>query len=335
MKPLRSPVKVSIDITSRCNLSCAHCRNSSRDATEELTFEEIRAVLDDLARQQVPRIGLSGGEPFIRADAPEIIRYAARHAAGRVFVSTNGTLVDDSLLRELEPARSRLTVKISLDGPRDIHDAIRGRAGAFDAASNAISLCVARGFRVEVTTTISRDNVIRLRELARHVMTLGCSRYNLVEIVPVGKATREMCLDAASRIRAREIAEQIKAEYAAPDDFFVIKIPFTGGNWHTLHCSGGISECGILSDGSVVGCRLLPHMREANVRTRSLSNLWTDPRSFAYFRHPQGFVPDPTCGACGHFATCGGGCRAYSFGLSGDPSARDPRCPYFPEPYRG
>ena len=335
MKPLRSPVKVSIDITSRCNLSCAHCRNSSRGATSEMTFEEIRTVLDDLARQRVLRIGLSGGEPFIRADAPEIIRYAARHAAGRVFVSTNGTLVDDRLLRELEPARSRLTIKISLDGPRDIHDAIRGRAGAFDAAGNAISLCHARGYLVEVTTTISRDNVAHLRDLASHVMTLGCSRYNLVEIVPVGKATREMCLAAETRTQAREIAEQIKAEHAAPDDFFVIKIPFTGEQWHTLHCNGGISECGILSDGSVVGCRLLPQVQEANVRDRSLSDIWSDPQSFAYFRHPGGINVSGTCGGCGHFATCGGGCRAYSFGFLGDAYARDPRCPRSPGPYCG
>jgi radical SAM protein with 4Fe4S-binding SPASM domain len=325
MKPLRSPIKVSLDITSRCNMSCAHCRISVHDTAEELHFSEIRAILDDLARQRVLRVGISGGEPFIRDDTPEIIRYAARHAAGRVFVSTNGDLVDENLLNGMGPARDRLTMKISLDGPREIHDSIRGRMGAFDAARNAISLCHDSGFSVEVTTTISRGNVAHLRKLAHQIKEMGCSRYNMVEILPVGHATKEMCLDPAMRAEAWSIVRQIRSEFAASGIPLVAKIPFAEKGWQTLHCNGGISECGILSDGSVVGCRLLPHIKEGNVRDRPLGEIWSDPRSFAFFRAP---VADLKCRSCSDFLSCGGGCRAYSFGLKGDPYAPDPRCPH-------
>lgn len=325
MRPLRSPVKVSLDVTSRCNMSCAHCRIPAHDPVEELHFSEIRAIFDDLIRQRVLRIGISGGEPLIRDDAPEIIRYAACHAPGRVFVSTNGAFVDENLLDQIRPARDRLTMKISLDGPREIHDWIRGRPGAFDAACNAIRLSHAGGFSVEVTTTVSRGNIAHLRDLARQVKEMGCSRYNIVEILPVGHATREMCLNPAIRAKAWGIVRQIRPEFAASGISLVAKIPFAEEGPQALHCNGGISECGILSDGSVVGCRLLPHIREGNVRDRPLSEIWADPRSFAFYRAP---ATDAKCRSCSDFLSCGGGCRAYSFGLVGDPYAPDPRCRY-------
>lgn len=325
MKPLRSPVKVSLDITSRCNLSCTHCRHSpDGKEADELSFSEICTLIDDLARLRVFRLGLSGGEPFVRADAPEIIRYAASYAPGRVFVSTNGTLVDERLLGELDPAKGRLTLKISLDGTEEIHDAIRGREGAFAAACEALRLCTARGFRAEVTTTVSRDNLDYLADVASLAASLGCYRYHLVEILPVGKATLAKCLDPAARSRAWKVARQLQAEHP---DRVVVKLPFAGGNPQSLRCMAGISECGILSDGSVVGCRLLPHVREGNVRDRSLSDMWSNPLAFSYFRSAEDHVADAACRGCRGFLSCGGGCRAYAHGLSGDPYARDPRCP--------
>ena len=324
MRQLRSPIKVSLDITSRCNMSCAHCRVSAHGPEEELCFSEIQAILDDLAFQRVLRIGISGGEPLIRDDAPEIILYASRHAPGRIFVSTNGTLIDESLLHKLEPAKGRLTMKISLDGTRGIHDLIRGRRGAFDAARNAICMCRDSGFSVEITTTISRGNIGCLRDLADQIKEIGCSRYNLVEILPVGHATGDMCLDWKLRANARNIVQQIRPEFAVSGIPMVVKLPFADKGPQTLHCNGGISECGILSDGSVVGCRLLPHIREGNVRTRPLSEIWSDPRSFSFFRAPG--IVDVSCRNCDDLHMCGGGCRAYSFGLTGDPHAPDPRC---------
>ena len=323
-----APVKVSIDLTTRCNLSCVHCRHSRRDAThDELEYDQVRSVLDDLARISVFRIGISGGEPFIRDDAPDLIRYAAARAPGRVFVSTNGTLVDDDLLTGLSPAKNRLTFKISLDGPREIHDAVRGRTGAFDTASGAIKLCHERGFCVEVTTTVSRETIPYLDDLARYVMGLGCSRYNFIEIIPVGNATRAMCLDSQMRMRTWNILQRIRAENPSSESAILIRIPFAGTGTQALGCTAGTRECGILADGSVVGCRLLPHIREGNVKTRSISDIWSDPRSFGFFLEASPAGRDPLCRTCPRLNTCRGGCRAYSLGFLGDAAARDPRCP--------
>jgi radical SAM protein with 4Fe4S-binding SPASM domain len=328
MTRLRSPVKVSIDITSRCNLSCSHCRSrAGAGSAGEMDSSVICSVIDDLAAMRVFRIAISGGEPFIRDDAAGIIGYAASRAPGRVLVSTNGTRIDRDLIRELAPSKDKLTVKISLDGLAEVHDAVRGVPGAFDAACRAIRLCREEGFRVEVTSTVSRNTIGHLRSLARFVMAEGCARYTVLEVVPVGRATRAICLDAGERAKAREILEEVRKESRVSGPDFVVKIPFTGPGPHALRCNGGISECGILPDGTVVGCRLLPHLGEGDVRERPLSLIWSDLRSFRVFRESSRTATDPGCRSCCQAAICGGGCRAYAFGLTGSLSDRDPRCP--------
>jgi radical SAM protein with 4Fe4S-binding SPASM domain len=328
MRRLRSPVKVSIDITSRCNLSCSHCRSrTGAGSAGEMDSSVICSVIDDLAAMRVFRIAISGGEPFLRDDAAGIIRYAASRSPGRVLVSTNGTYIDRELLRELAPSKDRLTVKISLDGPAAVHDPFRGVPGAFDAARRAIRLCREEGFRVEVTSTVSRNTISHLRWLARFVMAERCARYTVMEVVPVGRATWAICLDAGERAKAREILDEVRKESRVSGPDFVVKIPFSGPGPHALRCNGGISECGILQDGTVVGCRLLPHLGEGNVRERPLSLIWSDPRSFQVFRGSSRTAGDPGCRSCLQAAACGGGCRAYAFGLAGSLSNRDPRCP--------
>lgn len=329
MNRLKSPVRVSIDITTRCNLSCIHCRHPQEVRQQEgMEYAQIRALLDELSRNIVLRTGISGGEPFIRDDAPDILRYAARTTAGRVFVSTNGVLIDKDLLSELAPAQRRLTVKISLDGPPPVHDAMRGMPGAFEAAARAIRLCSREGFCVEVTTTLSRQTLPYLDDLARYVMNTGCNRYNIIEIIPVGSATAAMCLDRTLRIRAMRTLTRIRAMKRQKEIPLIVRLPFTGLKGDGGGCTAGTRECGILSDGSVVGCRLLPHIREGNILERSFTEIWSDPHSFEYFAAPVSSAGDPACRTCSRLLTCRGGCRAYAWGIHGNASLRDPRCPH-------
>ncbi len=104
-----------------------------------------------------------------------------RSVGARVFVSTNGTLLDRRFLDRIEAFRSRITLKISLDGPDEVHDRVRG-VGAAAAAIAAIHGCGVR-LDVQTTTTLMSANVEWLGQTLELVDRLPCSRHYVVEAV--------------------------------------------------------------------------------------------------------------------------------------------------------
>jgi radical SAM protein with 4Fe4S-binding SPASM domain len=327
VRPLRAPIKVTLDVTLRCLLHCQHCRVGEAVPRPALSFNEILGVVEDLARMGVFRIALSGGEPFLRDDTIEIIRHALRVSPGRVIVSTSGLAFSGDTLATLQPLRDRLTFKISLDGPPRIHDAIRRSDGAFAAAYAAIRECVRMGFTVQVTTTLMRENAGLAEEILALVEQTGCSRHYLVELIPVGRANPQMTLTRGDRLRLSQSIALARRRLGRDGYRVVARIPFSGGRAEGLTCCAGLSECGVMADGRVVGCRLLPQFVAGSVLERPLSQIWADPNAFPEFRSFTARDCSAACAACRVAESCRGGCRAYAFGTVGRFCAPDSRCP--------
>lgn len=319
------PLRVSVDLTTRCNLACRHCRHSV-SGTVDLPFDLARAVIEDASRLGVFRLALSGGEPTLREDILELLDCALRSDVGRVFLSTNG--VTDMLGRNLHRwarARDRLTFKVSLDGPDSVHDEMRGRPGAAATAQATISQLVGLGFDVYVTSTLMKANLPQLDALLQRVAATGCRRHYVVEVIPVGRALPESALSAEERERARGVLRRFARRRNGCT--LVAKLPFAGSRGSGFHCGGGTEECGVLADGQIVACRLMPDLAEANVRERSLADVWNDPGSFAAFRRPDLRKLKGPCRGCRDRRTCLAGCHAYARAATGDFLAPDPRCP--------
>ena len=319
--PLSAPLKVSIDLTSRCNLNCLHCRNRTGDRDDrQLDSRTLTAIMDDVASMRVFRLAFSGGEPLLCETLPEMIERAIARGVPRVFVSTNGTLLSQRWLDRLRPLREHVTLKISLDGPADVHDGVRGKPGTSAAAVGAIRLAAACGFEVQVTTTLMKANVDFLEETLRLVDRLPCSRHYVVEVAPQGAADATTVLSP----RQRQAASSVLA--ARRTARLIAKIGFSRG-CPGFECCAGVRECGVLSDGRVVGCRLLPQIHEGYVQETPLSRLWASPQAFAYFRRNlTSRLADP-CITCPDLSICRGGCRAFAAWRSGEQEGPDLRCP--------
>jgi radical SAM protein with 4Fe4S-binding SPASM domain len=328
IRTLPAPIRVSLDLTSVCNLRCRHCRHGTLPGPEiRLDFDQIRRIVDDAAQMGVFRLTFSGGEPTLRADLVEILAYALGSSRiGRVFLSTNGQYLGRHNLQRLIPFQDRLTFKISLDGPASLHDRLRGRDGCCSAARAAIVSLVAQGFEAQVTTTLMRENLPYVAELLAWSANACCSRHTLVEVIPVGAATPDLVLTPDERELALGTVRQAKARYQRDGYTILAKLPFAPGDSLALRCTGGTEECGILTDGSVVGCRLLPDLVEGNVKATSLREIWGNPQGFAQFRHlPLERLSAP-CRACPLGATCLGGCHAFARAVTGDFFQPDGRC---------
>ena len=120
-------------VTNRCNLDCKMCFYTAREQRPELTVEEIRKLAISMPPQWY--LMFTGGEPFVRADLPEVVAPFYDRGAANLHISTNCTYHDRTLagIRQIATyaREARVIVVTSVDGPPDVHDRIREKAGIF------------------------------------------------------------------------------------------------------------------------------------------------------------------------------------------------------------
>lgn len=153
------PLMTAFNVTFRCNLRCTYC-GVDRLEYSELTAEQQKEMLRELRALGGRWVTFSGGEPLLRKDLLDVIDYAVDTLGMHVFLSSNGRFVPKYIDRLAKVDK----ISISLDGPEDVHDAVRGE-GAFQRAVEAIEACRDKGIKVSLTCTLSSLNTGRLDEV--------------------------------------------------------------------------------------------------------------------------------------------------------------------------
>lgn len=148
----KSPLILIFHVTYRCNLRCGYCGFHERKSAE-LDTKGALSLIERFYRLGTRFIVLSGGEPLLREDIGEIIDSCKRK---RMFISmnSNGTLVQE----KIDAIRNIDILKLSLDGPREINDRVKG-LGAYDKVLKAIEICKRKGLNMGITTVISKHNI--------------------------------------------------------------------------------------------------------------------------------------------------------------------------------
>ncbi len=170
------PLRVTFEVTYRCNLSCPFCfqeiaREESPEFRKdyELSTEELSDTIAALPRYSL--ITFNGGEVFVRKDFPDLLREISRQ--GRRFnIVTNGTMLFDDKVKLLVDETNALSVGISIDGIGKTHDEIRRLPKAFDRTVKNMRELVAyrqqsakRFPVVDMKTVITEENVAELVDI--------------------------------------------------------------------------------------------------------------------------------------------------------------------------
>ncbi len=149
----RVPLFMSWNITFRCNLRCLYCA-SCEAPHEELDTREVLSGLDALWGLGTRWITFGGGEPLMRRDMGEILRYSCSKGY-QTYLSTNGWFLK-SRLDEVRPYVKH--INLSLDGGREVHDRVRGE-GAYDKALEALETCKSAGIPASLQCVLNRFNL--------------------------------------------------------------------------------------------------------------------------------------------------------------------------------
>ncbi len=340
------------NIGRRCNLKCVHCYSQSKNIEykDELTTDEAKRMLDDLADFGSPVILFSGGEPLLRKDLFELIAHAKEKGL-RAVISTNGTLITKEKAIELKKFGLSY-VGISMDGLKEVHDKFRGVEGAFDMALNGIRNCIAADIKVGLRFTINKRNaedipgifdLIEKENIPRvcfyHLVYSGRGS-QLIEEDLTHEETREvvdLIMDRTKQLHDKGIPiESLTVDNHADGPYVYLRMlkenPDKAADvLELLKMNEGNSSgkgIGCVSwDGSVHPDQFWRQKTLGNIRERKFSEIWTDMSNefTAKIKDKKKYVTG-RCAACKWLDVCAGNFRARAEAYYDDMWAPDPAC---------
>ncbi|MBI5446363.1 MAG: radical SAM protein [Deltaproteobacteria bacterium] len=296
-------------VTYCCNFRCPFCEANAGEADRpELTTAEAEAFVDDLGRMGVRRLVVSGGEPLVRGDLPELLTRAALRGLSLGLV-TNGWFVPD-LWSELEHLPWFLLFT-SLDGPPAHHDRLRG-TGSFARVLQSLELFAGRHVPTRIiNTVVMAETLPLLPALFEEVRRSAATRWHLTPVAPVGRAagSEDSLLDGEGLRRLGAFLESADGDLPVGlGEAHGYLWPFLGKKrGRPFFCGAGRTRCSVMPDGTVLGCHQ-PYdlgLGVGNVKDRPFSELWHEAlRPLRRRALPEG------CRDCPQKGACAGGCWA-------------------------
>lgn len=322
--PLQRLDTIHFNATKTCNLSCAFCYDSAvRGKTKNLPLSVINNLIADAAELGARRVILSGGEPLSRNDWRSIAK-AFDNAGMEVSLATNATLIDSDVVQFLTTLQN-VTISLSLDGGKDVHDRLRGQEGAFERTIGGMHALNEHGLKFDINTTLSKLNISEVPTLTRIARDFSCSlRFTLLHPNGRGHELDTEALEPDSILEIREYCHVIQNNYGA--DIYVNLPPLLQyldeiTPSRGISCGWAAHFCGILANGDVSICGVAsdqPTLIAGNILESSFKGIWLNSSLFKYTRSLKIENLRGVCGRCPFKQLCGGACRLSAFKQYGD-----------------
>ena len=319
------------EATLRCNFDCGHCYNVWKNGRSspggELPTEATLAMLDAMLTQTGARlVTVTGGEPLLRPDIFAIVDHLAARGAGVNFL-TNGSLLDEAAIARLSETVSLFELPL-LSARRDVHDAMSGHTGAFDAVTLAIASLKAARQRVVSVFVATRDNAADWPAAAELAFALGVDGIMLNRFNPGGAGAARIDRLQLSPGELAGLLDQAEALVERFGLSIACSIPMPPclldhARWPRL----GFGFCAAGGDKAYYTLDPLGNVRPCNHSPRVLGNIRSTPFAEMVGGEPmrQFMAARPAfCSGCGLEHTCQGGCKAAAEACFGDVSAADP-----------
>jgi len=334
---------IAINLTSRCNLACAHCYMDAATrldgAPNELSTEEVKGVLDQIAsRSNETMVVLTGGEPLLRRDLEQLVEHGSRLGLS-IVAGTNGVLLDRARVRSLRTA-GLMGVGISIDSLEPgSHDKFRGCPGGWEKTMAGMEQCRGQGLPFQLHFSVTENNAHEVQAMIDFAQASGAHVLNIFFLVCTGRgesmsditpARYEQVLNELVQAQAKTRDLIIRARCAPhfkrvayqqdPQSQLTRAEGYEGGG-----CLAGIHYCRVTPEGEVTACPYIP-TTEGNIRESKFWDIWDNSPNFDLLRNPQ---LGGKCGSCEFQKLCIG-CRARPLAMGGTLMDADPWCAHQP-----
>lgn len=346
----KRPFVLIWEVTQACDLECKHCRADAQPERHpgELDTREGKQLLDEVARfGDGQLVVLSGGDPLLREDLTELIRYGTQKGLQMTLTPSGTSSLTPTVIDDLSAAGLK-RLAVSLDGPtKEKHDSFRGENGSFEQTVAAAEYATDQGVPLQVNTTVTKGTVDDLPEMAALTEDLGAVLWSVFFLVPIGRGrildpitpeqadqvmewlleqskTRSFGIKTTEAPHYRRVALQHRQDIAKPSAEGD-EIGRRGG----IRAGDGFAF--VSHTGEVYPSGFLPESA-GSVRDESIVHLYRHSELFEKLRNEDLFRGK--CGSCEFRSVCGGS-RSRAYAYTGDPLESDPLCPYVPPEYDG
>jgi len=339
-----------IEVTGKCNMRCNHCRaafEKGKNLKKEKIFKIIEFAVSHVENINDPnsfRLIISGGEPFLHPDWYEILKYSQEKHILNVYITTNGSLIDGTVINKLNEIKSNfnnLFVQVSVDGINSKqHDQFRHFDGAFNRCIETFKLLHKSKIKYSMRTTIIPKYLDDMEERVKLAIKNKCLRLGFGSVIWFGRASKDLILKPNEKKRFIETIIKLKRKYknkieistedplkficgyeykyktdkkVNPDDE-----SFFGG------CTAGITGFDCSAEGNIRPCSVLDftivNVDDGNIE--DITKRYQDSKIIKDFASRE-FLGK--CNACRLKRLCGG-CRAQAYAIHKDYIAEDPTC---------
>jgi len=180
---------VLLEITKKCNLKCLHCfTNAGAPLSDELAIDDWNLAIQDLISNGFNAFTLSGGEPLLDVEKTlSIARYIKLlKPRAKVYLFTNGLLLSKRTLHRIEPYING--VGLSLDGPRDIHEWLRGKKHSFNSVMKALDLLQTEKVPIFIQSMITPQTIPFMEDITKICVDKGVKAIRFSHVDFYGRA---------------------------------------------------------------------------------------------------------------------------------------------------
>jgi PqqA peptide cyclase len=328
------PLWLLLELTYRCPLHCVFCYNPTEFAHTgpELGTADWLRVLREARALGAVQLGLSGGEPLVRADLETLV--AEAHRLGfYINLITSGVGLTEARIRALKLAGLDHIQLSFQDSTRELNDFLSSTR-TFELKSQVAALIRQYDYPMVLNVVLHRLNIDHVEQILAMAEALGAqyvelanTQYygwawlNRAQLLP-SRAQLERAEQALQRFRAR-VGTRMQIYFVVPDYF----------ETRPKACMGGLGSVfvAIAPDGTAMPChaaRMLPGLELPNVCAADLRTIWYDSPAFNRFRG-EAWMREP-CRSCPERGRDFGGCRCQAYLLTGEAANTDPVCDLSP-----
>lgn len=323
---LSAPTQVFAEVTDNCLLKCKHCFNGDRRNNTEMPLASWKTIIDRLDECGVFRVRISGGEPFCRNDIIDILKYLDTKLI-RYSIYSSGFFLD-RFINDIQLLKNLVCIRVSIDGTKEINDAIRGE-GVYQQAIEAIQLLEKNNIPCQINFTIAKTNYKSLGLLAEELKNMGIQSNIHVGFLKIGgraKENLEMCFtdDVAFEKQAEEIKDCINSHDNIAE-YVLLRPLYNKIYGNAIGCPGGRISAVIRANGVVCPCGSIADEKfcSGNIVDVSMLSLWHHENMDQVRR----VAVRDECLHCKYlFKNCTGGCLANPYNYFGDIGEKDINC---------
>jgi len=327
---------IDIELTRQCDLKCIHC-SAGRDTTgHELSFDEIKKILQKARPLGLEEVGFTGGEPFLRKKKlQKLLSLCENELDIPIHVHTSGTLISRREAEEIKQLEGVVTITLYGSSSKT-HDAITQVEGSMKSTLSGLRRLLRAGANVFAYTVPMKSNLHEIIPLIRMVSEKGCKKVRILSLSPTGRAMENFdklaldddevtWLNGEITKAQQEIDVELYAGFCTRRFHSALKM--LPGHYACLAAENRIH---IDAFGNVFPCTASSGRRifsAGNLRMPgyTLSEIWHHSPLFQFIRdfHSN---PPRKCRACTLYQECMAGCRVIMSYEYGDVTIADPQC---------